>query len=82
LDRAEILAGAKFDMKVEFPGAPVQGAVRVTINGADATTATAKPASFVEREDGGDYSAYCRPLGDREGPLPHRSRHMGRRGRA
>jgi alkaline phosphatase len=58
LDRAEILAGAKFDLKVEFPGAPVQGAVRVTINGADATTTTAKPASFAEREDGGDYSAY------------------------
>jgi len=58
LDRAEILAGAKFDLKVEFPGAPVQGAVRITINGADAAAATAKPASFIEREDGGDYSAY------------------------
>jgi alkaline phosphatase len=58
LDRAEILAGARFDLKVEFPGAPVQGAVRVTINGADAATATAKPVSYVEREDGGDYSAY------------------------
>jgi len=28
LNRAEILAGAKFDLKVEFPGAPAQSAVR------------------------------------------------------
>ena len=26
LDRAEILAGARFDLKVEFPGAPARGA--------------------------------------------------------
>jgi len=58
LDRAEILAGAKFDLKVEFPGAPTQGAVRVTINGEDAATLTGKSASFVEREDGGEHSAY------------------------
>jgi alkaline phosphatase len=58
LDRAEILAGSKFDLKVEFPGAPAQGAVRVTINGTDAATITGKSASFVEREDGGEHSAY------------------------
>jgi len=58
LDRAEILAGAKFDVKVEFPGAPAQGAVSVTINGVDAAVATAMPASFVEHEDGAEHSAY------------------------
>jgi alkaline phosphatase len=36
INRAEFLAGAKFDLKVEFPGSPEQGAVRVTINGQDA----------------------------------------------
>ncbi|MBV8193609.1 MAG: alkaline phosphatase [Alphaproteobacteria bacterium] len=58
LDRAEILAGAKFDLKVEFPSAPEQGAVKVTINGQDADKALGKDATFVSREDGGDYSAY------------------------
>jgi alkaline phosphatase len=58
LDRAEILAGARFDLKVEFPGAPAEGAVRVTINGENAATVTRKSASFVEKEDGGDHSAY------------------------
>ncbi len=47
LNRAEILAGSRFDLKVEFPGAPAQGAVRVTINGKDAAEATGKPAAFV-----------------------------------
>jgi alkaline phosphatase len=58
LDRAEILAGSRFDLKVEFPGAPPQSAVRVTINGAPAADAIGKAASFVEREDGLDHSAY------------------------
>ena len=53
-----ILAGARFDLKVEFPGAPAQSAVRVTINGADAAETTGKSASFVEREDDSDHSAY------------------------
>ena len=58
LDRAEILPGAKFDLKVEFPGAPEQAAVSVKINGQDATQLLGKAATFVSREDGGDYSAY------------------------
>jgi len=36
LNRAEILSGAKFDFKVEFPGSPARDAVSVTINGEDA----------------------------------------------
>ena len=58
LNRAEILAGTRFDLKVEFPGAPEQAAVRVTINGQDAATVTGKSATFVQREDGGSHSAY------------------------
>lgn len=52
LDPAEILAGSHFDLKVEFPGAPAQSAMRVTINGADAATVTGKPPTLVEHEDG------------------------------
>jgi alkaline phosphatase len=58
LNRAEILAGARFDLKVEFPGSPAESAVRVTVNGQNAATITGKAASFVEREDGGEHAAY------------------------
>jgi alkaline phosphatase len=58
LNRAEILAGSHFDLKVEFPRAPPATSLRVTINGADAASVTGKSPSVVEREDGGDYSAY------------------------
>jgi alkaline phosphatase len=58
LNRAEFLAGARFDLKVEFPGAPEQAAVRVTINGQDAATVTGKASTFSQRHEGSDYSAY------------------------
>src|SRR3954454_15834093 len=58
VSRAEILAGAKFDLKVEFPGAPEQGVVRVTINGQDAATFPGRSAAFVQREDGAEHPAY------------------------
>src|SRR5262249_17075386 len=58
LNRAEILSGARLDLKVEFPGSPAQTAVRVTINGKDAAAVVGKPAAFTEHEDGGDQSAY------------------------
>jgi alkaline phosphatase len=58
LNRAEILAGARFDLKVEFPGAPSAAAMRVTINGADAVTVAGKGATVIEHEDGGDHSAF------------------------
>jgi alkaline phosphatase len=58
LNRAEILAGARFDLKVEFPGAPPAAALRVTINGADAAALAGKAPTVVEHEDGGDYSAF------------------------
>ena len=58
LDRAEILAGSRFDFKVEFPGAPSRGAVTVTINGREAAVVLGRSASFIEHEDGQDYAAY------------------------
>jgi alkaline phosphatase len=58
LNRAEILAGSHFDLKVEFPGAPPAAALRVTINGADAASVAGKVPTVVEHEDGGDYSAF------------------------
>src|SRR3979409_1191685 len=58
LNRAEILAGTRFDLKVEFPDAPPAAAIRVTIDGVDAATVIGKTASVVEREDGGAHSAY------------------------
>jgi alkaline phosphatase len=57
IDRADILAGATFDFKVEFPG-PVDAAnIKVTVNGADYATAFGKSATYVAREDGKDQSA-------------------------
>jgi alkaline phosphatase len=58
LDRAEILAGAKFDLKVEFPDAPAEAAVRVAINGRDAASVVGKGSTFIEREDGAPHSAF------------------------
>ena len=57
IDRAEILTGAKFDFKVEFPGLLAADQVKVTVNGADYATALGGTASFIEREDGEDQSA-------------------------
>ena len=58
LKRADILTGAKFDFKVEFPGAPVEADAKVIVGGKDAATYFGKPATFVRNEDGQDYSAY------------------------
>lgn len=57
IDRADILAGSRFDFKVEYPDLQKADAVRVTINGEDYTKALGKRADFVEREDGKDQSA-------------------------
>ena len=58
LDRAEMLARSRFDLKVEFAGAPAQADVKVTINGEDPAKLLGKPAAFIQREDGGDHSAF------------------------
>jgi alkaline phosphatase len=56
--RAEILAGAKFDFKVEFQGAPAAGDIRVTVNGRDAAQAFGKAPSVDGNEEGGGHTAY------------------------
>jgi alkaline phosphatase len=58
LDRAEILAGGRFDLKIEFPGAPVQTAIKVTINGQDAAKVLGQTPVFAVEEDGLSHSAY------------------------
>jgi alkaline phosphatase len=57
IDRADILTGARFDFKVEFPGLIDPAKISVTVNGEDHAKVFGKAASFVEREDGKDQSA-------------------------
>ncbi|WP_152102113.1 alkaline phosphatase [Bradyrhizobium sp. TM102] len=57
IDRAEILTGAQFDFKVEFPGPIDPAKLKVTVNGADYATAFGRSATFIEREDGKEQSA-------------------------
>lgn len=58
LNRAEILSGSKFDLKVEFPGAPARDAVSVTVNGEDAAKTFAAMPTYVDKEDGQEHSAF------------------------
>ncbi|MEA3026939.1 MAG: alkaline phosphatase [Alphaproteobacteria bacterium] len=57
IDRAEILAGTRFDFKVEFPQLAAAEKVKVTVNGVDHAAAFGKAAAFIEREDDEDESA-------------------------
>ncbi|MCZ7593741.1 MAG: alkaline phosphatase [Hyphomicrobium sp.] len=58
IDRAQILTGATFDLKVEFPGAPPAADIKVTINGEDAAKVLGKAPQIIEREDGVERTAY------------------------
>ena len=58
LTRAEILAGTKFDFKVEFPGAKSPADLKVTINGKDAAKVFGKTPEIVSNEDGLGHTAY------------------------
>jgi alkaline phosphatase len=58
LNRAQILVGADFDLKVEFPGAPAPADVKVTINGEDAAKVLGKPPEIIANEDGFPQTAY------------------------
>jgi alkaline phosphatase len=58
LTRAEILAGAKFDFKVEFPGAVSLAHIKVTVNGRDAAELFDKAAIMVADEEGQGHTAY------------------------
>jgi len=57
IDRAEILVGAQFDFKVEFPTRVDAAKIKVTINGEDHAAAFGRAAAYVEREDGKEQSA-------------------------
>ncbi|UGV24565.1 alkaline phosphatase [Rhodopseudomonas boonkerdii] len=57
LDRAEILAGSKFDFKMELPEKIAASDIKVTINGAEQSAAFGKSADYIEREDNKDQSA-------------------------
>lgn len=57
LDRATILAGSPFDLKVEFDAVVKPADVTVTINGEPAEKVLGKAPEFVEKEKGVDASA-------------------------
>src|ERR1700687_2928256 len=58
INRAQILTGAAFDLKVEFPGAPAPADLKVTINGEDATRVLGKTPEIIANEDGFPQTAY------------------------
>jgi alkaline phosphatase len=57
IDRATILAGSRFDFKVEFDAASSAPDVRVSVNGVDYASVLGGKPAFVERENGKDASA-------------------------
>ncbi len=57
IDRADILVGARFDLKVEFPNKISPQQADVTVNGAGIGAMFGGAAEFIEREDGKDQSA-------------------------
>lgn len=56
IDRADIVAGAKFDFKVEFKGVVDPGKVKVTVNGQDYSKVLGS-GNLAEKEEGVDASA-------------------------
>ncbi|MDO9564629.1 MAG: alkaline phosphatase [Bradyrhizobium sp.] len=57
IDRAEILSGAQFDFKVEFPDRVDPAKLKVTVNGEDYAAVFGRAGDFFEREGGKDQSA-------------------------
>src|SRR5262245_22620993 len=57
IDRAQILVGARFDLKVELDGVVPASDVRVTINGQEPAQLLGTTARFVEKEAGVEASA-------------------------
>lgn len=56
INRATILAGSKFDLKIEFPEVRPKGSLKITINGEDISAVFGREAEYIEREDGGPAS--------------------------
>ena len=57
IDRAEILSGAQFDFKIEFPDRVDPAKLKVTVNGEDYAAVFGRAGTFTEREDGKEQSA-------------------------
>ena len=57
IDRASILAGSRFDFKIEFDAASSASDVKVTVNGADYARALGGKGVFVEKEGGSNGAA-------------------------
>ena len=57
IDRADILVGARFDLKVEFTGLADPAKIALTLNGEDHAVAFGRAADFIAREDDKDQSA-------------------------
>jgi alkaline phosphatase len=57
IDRAAILAGSRFDFKVEFDASSAAGEVRISVNGVDYAQVLGGKPAFVERENGKEGSA-------------------------
>ena len=57
IDRATVLSGSRFDLKVEFPGVVAAGQAKVTINGRPAAQVLGREPTLVEREDGQNASS-------------------------
>jgi len=58
LAHAEILAGAKFDFKVEFPGAVSPADIKVTVNGREAGDVFGTAPTVEPNEEGLGHTAY------------------------
>ena len=58
IDKAQILTGATFDFKVEFPGAVAAYDIKVTIDGEDAAKVLGREPLIVLDEDGLGHTAY------------------------
>src|SRR5262252_11025358 len=57
IDRAAILAGSRFDFKVEFDASSGPSDVKISVNGADYAQALGGKPAFVERENSKEGSA-------------------------
>lgn len=52
LDQATILAGSKFDVKVEFDASTPESSLVVTLNGKPMASLAGRQAQYIERENG------------------------------
>src|SRR5262249_59186603 len=68
IDRAQILVGARFDLKVEFDGVVPAADVRVAINGRDHAQVLGGDARFVEKVAGVQGSALVLVITARSAP--------------